>query len=123
MDARTATEPGTGRRLLALRMHHITQDHTTLDLVLREATAVLAGRGGTLPAPRPYRDFVGRALLSTPAEEHSAYFGGSSATSPNPPPPSAYWKGGETAATSRNTAPSSTHRWRPGCAHRPGAPE
>ncbi|WP_164904304.1 non-ribosomal peptide synthetase [Streptomyces albidoflavus] len=75
MDARTATEPGTGRRLLALRMHHITQDHTTLDLVLREATAVLAGRGGTLPAPRPYRDFVGRALLSTPAEEHSAYFG------------------------------------------------
>ena len=75
MDVRTATEPGTGRRLLALRMHHITQDHTTLDLVLREATAVLAGRGDTLPTPRPYRDFVGRALLSTPAEEHSAYFG------------------------------------------------
>ncbi|WP_394427654.1 non-ribosomal peptide synthase/polyketide synthase [Streptomyces sp. SGAir0957] len=75
MDARTATEPGTGRRLLALRMHHITQDHTTLDLVLREATAVLAGRGESLPTPRPYRDFVGRALLSTPPEEHSAYFG------------------------------------------------
>ncbi|WP_435195374.1 amino acid adenylation domain-containing protein, partial [Streptomyces sp. NRRL F-5630] len=75
MDARTATEPGSGRRLLALRMHHITQDHTTLDLVLREATAILAGRGDTLPTPRPYRDFIGRALLSTPAEEHSAYFG------------------------------------------------
>uniref|UniRef100_A0AAU3H0S3 Non-ribosomal peptide synthase/polyketide synthase n=1 Tax=Streptomyces sp. NBC_01401 TaxID=2903854 RepID=A0AAU3H0S3_9ACTN len=75
MDARTATEPGTGRRLLAVRMHHITQDHTTLDLVLREVTAVLAGRGDGLPAPRPYRDFVGQALLSTPAEEHGAYFG------------------------------------------------
>ncbi|MGW8066854.1 amino acid adenylation domain-containing protein, partial [Streptomyces ziwulingensis] len=74
MDARTAAEPGTGRWLLAVRMHHITQDHTTLDLVLREATAVLAGRGGDLPAPHPYRAFVGQALLGVPAEEHAAYF-------------------------------------------------
>ncbi|MFJ8001340.1 amino acid adenylation domain-containing protein, partial [Streptomyces sp. NPDC096310] len=74
MDIRTAAEPGTDRRLLVVRMHHITQDHTTLELVLREITALLAGHGDDLPAPLPYRTFVGQALLGTPAEEHDAYF-------------------------------------------------
>ncbi|MCQ6252821.1 non-ribosomal peptide synthase/polyketide synthase [Streptomyces malaysiensis] len=74
MDIRTAAEPGTDRWLLVVRMHHITQDHTTLELVLREVTALLAGRGDDLPAPLPYRTFVGQALLGTPAEEHDAYF-------------------------------------------------
>ncbi|MFE3603911.1 amino acid adenylation domain-containing protein, partial [Streptomyces sp. NPDC059142] len=74
MDARIAADPGTGRWLLAVRMHHITQDHTTLDLVLREVTALLDGRGTALPAPQPYRAFVGQALLGASAEEDSAYF-------------------------------------------------
>ncbi|MFJ9427667.1 non-ribosomal peptide synthase/polyketide synthase [Streptomyces sp. NPDC101249] len=74
MDARTAADPGTGRWLLAVRMHHITQDHTTLDLVLREVTALLDGRGADLPAPRPYRTFVGQALLSASARDDSAHF-------------------------------------------------
>ncbi|MEU1910362.1 amino acid adenylation domain-containing protein, partial [Streptomyces hygroscopicus] len=74
MDIRTAAEPGTDRWLLVVRMHHITQDHTTLELVLREVTALLAGRGDDLPAPLPYRTFVGQALLGTPAEDHDAYF-------------------------------------------------
>ncbi|MFG2162972.1 non-ribosomal peptide synthase/polyketide synthase [Streptomyces olivaceus] len=105
MDARTATEPGTGRRLLAVRMHHITQDHTTLDLVLREATAVLAGRGETLPAPRPYREFVGRALLTTPAEEHLAHFGRLLGDVTEPTAPFGVWevRGGGTDVTERRT--------------------
>ncbi|WP_159787326.1 non-ribosomal peptide synthase/polyketide synthase [Streptomyces sp. NHF165] len=74
MDARAAAEPGTDRWLLLVRMHHITQDHTTLELVLREITALLAGRGDDLPAPLPYRTYVGQALLGTPAEEHEAHF-------------------------------------------------
>ncbi|MFE3828674.1 amino acid adenylation domain-containing protein, partial [Streptomyces sp. NPDC059092] len=74
MDLRIAAEPGTGRWLLVVRMHHITQDHTTLELVLREVTAVLDGHGDDLPAPLPYRAFVGQALLGMSAEEHTAHF-------------------------------------------------
>ncbi|TWF95492.1 non-ribosomal peptide synthase/polyketide synthase [Saccharopolyspora dendranthemae] len=74
MDVAVAAEPGTDRWLLAIRMHHITQDHTTLELVLREVTAFLSGQGGALPKPLPYRTFVGEALLGTPAEEHEAHF-------------------------------------------------
>ncbi|GDY51931.1 hypothetical protein SVIO_025540 [Streptomyces violaceusniger] len=74
MDARIAAEPGTGRWLLVVRMHHVTQDHTTLELVLREATAIHGGHGDDLPAPLPYRTFVGQALLGVPEEEHEAHF-------------------------------------------------
>ncbi|MGX1914109.1 non-ribosomal peptide synthase/polyketide synthase [Streptomyces phaeochromogenes] len=74
MDARIAAEPGTDRWLLVVRMHHITQDHTTLELVLREVTAILGGHGDELPEPLSYRAFVGQALLGVPAEEHAAHF-------------------------------------------------
>ncbi|SFS90675.1 non-ribosomal peptide synthase/polyketide synthase [Saccharopolyspora flava] len=74
MDVAVAAEPGTERWLLAIRMHHITQDHTTLELVLREVTAFLGGRGGDLPEPLPYRTFVGQALLGTSAAEHEEHF-------------------------------------------------
>ncbi|MBQ0927082.1 non-ribosomal peptide synthase/polyketide synthase [Saccharopolyspora endophytica] len=74
LDVLTAAEPGTDRWLLAIRMHHITQDHTTLELVLREVTAFLGGHGDDLPNPLPYRTFVGEALLGTPAAEHEAHF-------------------------------------------------
>ncbi|MEU8877660.1 amino acid adenylation domain-containing protein, partial [Streptomyces javensis] len=74
MDARIAAEPGSDRWLLVVRMHHITQDHTTLELVLREVTAILHGHRDALPPPLPYRAFVGQALLGMPAEEHDAHF-------------------------------------------------
>ncbi|WP_275563090.1 condensation domain-containing protein, partial [Streptomyces sp. 5-6(2022)] len=76
VDGYVAAEPGTGRWLLVWRMHHITQDHTTLDVVLDEVAAVLEGRAEQLPEPLPYREYVGQALLGMPAAEHEAYFAG-----------------------------------------------
>ncbi|MFI6763858.1 amino acid adenylation domain-containing protein [Micromonospora sp. NPDC050417] len=57
-----------------IRVHHIVQDHTALDVLLNEVRAFIAGQGDELPAPVPFRDFVGQALLGVPREEHEAHF-------------------------------------------------
>ncbi len=75
MDTHIMAEPArTGRWFLVMRTHHITQDNTGLDAVLGEVAAILDGRGGDLPEPLPYREFVGSALLGIPEAEHEAYF-------------------------------------------------
>ncbi len=73
-DARIVPEPDGHGWLLIWRQHHIAQDHTTLEIVLGEVAAILDGRGGELPEPLPYREFVGSALLGMPEAEHEAYF-------------------------------------------------
>lgn len=62
--------------VLALRLHHVTQDHTTLEVILDEVAAIMRGDGADLPIPLPYRAYVAQALLAVPAEEHHAYFAG-----------------------------------------------
>ena len=61
-----AAEPG-GGWLALVRVHHLTVDHTALDMVTGEVAMVLAGRAGDLPVPVPFRDFVAQARLGTPA--------------------------------------------------------
>ena len=72
----TAAEPGTGRHLALLQMHHLVLDHAGLEMVLEEVAAVTAGRADTLPAPLPFRDFVAQARLGVPRYEHERYFAG-----------------------------------------------
>ncbi|RSM34592.1 hypothetical protein DMA12_47690 [Amycolatopsis balhimycina DSM 5908] len=75
LTVHVAAEPGGAAGWLALvRMHHLVQDHTALDIVLGEIRTILAGRAGTLPAPAPFRDFVAHARLGVPEEVHRAYF-------------------------------------------------
>ncbi|MFJ5293925.1 amino acid adenylation domain-containing protein [Streptomyces sp. NPDC088348] len=76
MDAHIAAEPGSGRWIMLLRMHHIIQDHTALEVMLDEVREFLAGRQDALPAPLPYRAFVAQALLGIPQQEHEAHFAG-----------------------------------------------
>ena len=71
-----AAEPGTGRWLALLQVHHLVQDHLGLEVVLGEITAVLRGEGDRLPDPLPFRDFVAHARLGVPREEHERYFAG-----------------------------------------------
>ena len=59
LDVQVAAEPGTGRWLALVRVHHLVLDHTGLELVLAEITALLAGHEDQLPEPLPFRDYRG----------------------------------------------------------------
>jgi amino acid adenylation domain-containing protein len=78
MDAYVAADPShSGDRWLVLfRVHHIIQDHTTVDVVLEEIRVFLAGRAAELPEPLPYRTFVGQAILGVSRAEHESHFAG-----------------------------------------------
>ena len=74
MDVHVAGDPGSGRVVALVRVHHLVVDHTALDVVLAEVRAIAAGAGDLLPEPLPFRDFVAQARLGTPREEHERYF-------------------------------------------------
>ncbi|MGW0885870.1 amino acid adenylation domain-containing protein [Streptomyces sp. NPDC002671] len=65
-----------GRWLLLIRVHHMVQDHTGLELLLGEVEMLLSGRGEELPEPLPFRDFVGQARGGMERAEHERYFAG-----------------------------------------------
>ncbi|MFH8447329.1 amino acid adenylation domain-containing protein [Streptomyces sp. NPDC018026] len=71
-----AAEPGGDRWLAMVRIHHLIQDHTTQDVMLRELSAFLSGRQDALPEPLPFRNFVAQARFGMPREEHERYFAG-----------------------------------------------
>ncbi|MET9888505.1 amino acid adenylation domain-containing protein, partial [Streptomyces sp. NPDC006430] len=56
----TAAAPD-GRWLALLRMHHMIQDHTAMEVILGEVEEFVAGRGAELPEALPFRDFVVQA--------------------------------------------------------------
>ena len=74
LRALVAAEPGTGRWLALLQVHHLVLDHLGVEVVLDEITAVLRGEVDRLPDPLPFRDFVAHARLAVPREEHERYF-------------------------------------------------
>ncbi|MGW8776430.1 amino acid adenylation domain-containing protein, partial [Streptomyces sp. NPDC055794] len=69
-----AAAPGTDRWLGLVQVHHLLQDHTALDVVLGEVSALMEGRGDELPVPLPFRDFVAQARLGVSRAEHEEYF-------------------------------------------------
>ncbi|GLF99223.1 hypothetical protein SYYSPA8_33020, partial [Streptomyces yaizuensis] len=77
LSVHAAAEPdGAGGWLALVRMHHLVQDHTALEVVIGEIKAFLAGRADALPEPVPFRDFVAQARLGMSDDEHREYFTG-----------------------------------------------
>ncbi|MBK9394963.1 MAG: amino acid adenylation domain-containing protein [Uliginosibacterium sp.] len=54
--------------------HHLSIDHTTLEVVQQEIQAHLQGETAKLPAPLPFRNFVAQARLGISRAEHETYF-------------------------------------------------
>jgi len=65
--------PGHGW-LLLLQFHHLAIDHTTLDGIVDEVRAYLAGQNAALPAPLPFRNFVAAARHGMRSTDHAAFF-------------------------------------------------
>ncbi|MFD5797635.1 amino acid adenylation domain-containing protein [Streptomyces diastatochromogenes] len=63
-----------GRRLALLRLHHLVQDHTTVEVLLAEIEAVIQGRGTELPQPLPFRDVVVQARAGLDGGAHERFF-------------------------------------------------
>jgi amino acid adenylation domain-containing protein len=62
------------RWLLLCLNHHLTIDHMTLEIMMREAQAHLSGESERLPEPLPFRNLVAQARLGIGREEHEAFF-------------------------------------------------
>jgi len=73
LDAHVAHRPG-APSLALIRVHHLVQDHIGLDVIMQEIRALLAGRGDSLPAPVPFRDFVAQARRGAGDQDHERYF-------------------------------------------------
>ncbi|WP_330333159.1 amino acid adenylation domain-containing protein [Streptomyces sp. NBC_00536] len=69
-----AALPDGGRHLVLLRLHHLVQDHTALEVLLHEVQMFLAGRGGELEPSLPFRDFVAQVRGGMERGEHERYF-------------------------------------------------
>ncbi|MFJ8329759.1 condensation domain-containing protein, partial [Streptomyces anulatus] len=74
ISTHVAPVPGDERWVALVRMHHIVQDHTALEVVLSELNAFLTGRGDTLPEPMPFRNFVAQARSGMDTAGHERYF-------------------------------------------------
>ncbi|WP_234333917.1 condensation domain-containing protein, partial [Streptomyces viridochromogenes] len=74
LRAHVAAEPGTGRWLLVLQFHQLTQDHTGLAVILEEVAAFLRGEEDGLAEPVSFREFVTQSRQQAGREEHLRFF-------------------------------------------------
>ncbi|MFC3576799.1 condensation domain-containing protein, partial [Streptomyces yaanensis] len=73
LDLHVAEASG-GRWLGLVRVHHLVQDHTAMDVVYDEVQTILAGRAETLVEPLPFRGFVAQARAGLDTGEHEEFF-------------------------------------------------
>ncbi|WP_042673993.1 non-ribosomal peptide synthetase, partial [Variovorax sp. CF313] len=74
LRAIAAHDVDNGRWLLQLANHHLVVDHTTLELIVEEIALIQQERNAGLPAPVPFRHFVGQARLDLGQAVHEAFF-------------------------------------------------
>ncbi|AVT99226.1 non-ribosomal peptide synthetase [Xanthomonas oryzae] len=74
MHAHIANDAVAGRWLLGLQHHHLVMDRITLELMIEEVKAHMAGQQHHLPDPLPFRDFIANAHAGASTQEHQAFF-------------------------------------------------
>uniref|UniRef100_UPI0036DC5A5C non-ribosomal peptide synthase/polyketide synthase n=1 Tax=Photorhabdus sp. RM322S TaxID=3342825 RepID=UPI0036DC5A5C len=63
-----------GRWIVLQLQHHLTGDHTTMEVMNGEIQAYLAGQEESLPAPVPFRNLVAQSRLGMSDAEHTRFF-------------------------------------------------
>ncbi|HDS1681406.1 TPA: amino acid adenylation domain-containing protein, partial [Pseudomonas putida] len=66
-------DPANHQVVAILLFHHLTLDHTAMDVVAREMRALLFGQGATLPVAVPYRNYVAQARMADPASQEAFF--------------------------------------------------
>ncbi|WP_038181703.1 condensation domain-containing protein, partial [Vibrio rhizosphaerae] len=74
IEAYKVADPAQERWLLCFLLHHLCNDHTTLELLIEEVQAYISGREAELPKPLPFRNFVAQTTLNANQEAHLNYF-------------------------------------------------
>ena len=62
------------RWLLLLLTHHLILDHTSMEIVVGELSALMENPHATLPPPLPYRNFIAESRRSGTRAEHGEFF-------------------------------------------------
>jgi amino acid adenylation domain-containing protein len=70
-----AFDPEFDRWIVMQLLHHLSGDHTALEVLQEEVRAHMAGQASTLPKALPFRDFVAQVRLGVSRDEHKAFFG------------------------------------------------
>jgi amino acid adenylation domain-containing protein len=76
LRASIAEDRARGRWLLLMLMHHLVDDHQSMEVLHEEISAHLLGLEAELPAPLPFRNYVAQARLGVSQEEHERFFRG-----------------------------------------------
>ncbi|WP_223621894.1 condensation domain-containing protein, partial [Lysobacter sp. ESA13C] len=74
MRAFVAYDAACDKWILLLLTHHLSGDHTTLELLEAELQAHLSGSMATLPQQLPFRNFVAQARQGVSRAEHETFF-------------------------------------------------
>ena len=69
-----AYDASSHRWLLCVAFHHMLMDHTSLEVVVQEATLIGQGRAAELPKPAPYRNYIWQAKTKADPAAHQAFF-------------------------------------------------
>ncbi|UUE11317.1 amino acid adenylation domain-containing protein [Dickeya zeae] len=70
----TAHDPQSGRFEMLMLLHHLIDDITSLQIMIRDIRAFLMGQGQLLPAPQPFRRLIASVRNGTTQAEHEQFF-------------------------------------------------
>ena len=74
MRFKVATDRRSGRWYAVRQLHHLVDDHLSLEIVIAEVAAHLEGRTQELPEPIPYRTHVAQTLSQARTNAADAFF-------------------------------------------------
>lgn len=74
MRLQVAADRNSDRVFLLLQLHHLINDHKSLEIILEETARCMGGRVAELSEPVPYRNHVAQAIAQGGTGDHEEFF-------------------------------------------------